>query len=140
MRQHDSNKYASEFTGSIQGDASDDENGLEGQAAEDHDESKAVSSNDTASHELPCDESMNDNGDVEPVDDPNPITKEVKEKVRESRELNLDGESVEDCEPGNSSEQRPKLTKVQSGAKRMANYGKWRKKTATRTPPNGDDK
>jgi len=119
--------------------ASDDENGLEDQAAEDHDESKAVSSNDNVSQDLSCDESMNDNGDVEPVDDPNPITKEVKEKVRESRELNLDGESVEDCEPGNSSGQRSKLTKVQSGAKRMANYGKWRKKTATRTPPNGDD-
>lgn len=62
------------------------------------DESKGASSNDTIPQELPHDESMSNNGDVEHVDEPNPITKEVKEKARESRELDFDGESVERSE------------------------------------------
>lgn len=114
--------------------ASDDEKGSEEQAGKGHEVPKEVSSNDTVSQDLPRDGSMIDNVDVEPVDEPNPITKEVKEKVRESRELNLDGESVEYCKPGSSSEQNLRPTKVQVGVRLMANHSKRRKGSAKVTP------
>ncbi|WP_224797421.1 hypothetical protein [Idiomarina abyssalis] len=105
-----------------------DEKGLEEQVEEGHEFTKKVGSDEAASQDPPSDESACDNGGVEPVDEPNPITKELEEKVKRDREANVDSESVENNESVNSSEPASEPNKMQSAVKQMRNFDQWRKK------------
>jgi hypothetical protein len=102
-----------------------DEKVLEEQVEEGHEFTKKVGSDEVAYQDLPSDESACDNGDVEPVDEPVRITKELEEKVKREREAKVDSESVENSEPGKSSEQTSQPNKMQSALKQMKTPGAW---------------
>lgn len=118
---------------------STDGKGSQERTGEDNETPEETNSNSHASKDSSRDESMSNNDDVEQLDEPNPITKEVKEKARESRELDFDGESDEHCDSDSSSEQNSKPNKYQSGVRLMDNHIKWQKRSA-KGPAKGDDK
>lgn len=80
------------------------EKGLEEQVEEGNEFTKKVGSDEVVYQDPPSDESACDNGDAEPVGEPVRITKELEEKVKREREAKEDSESVENNEPGKSSE------------------------------------